>query len=127
MNVADSSGWLEYFADAENAEFFSHAIEDVENLVVPTLTLYEVFKRIYQQRGEDDALQAVSRMQQGVIADLSAPVAVTAAQLGVRQQLPLADSVILATARSYDATLWTQDADFEGVEDVQYVAKRRQA
>ena len=123
MNVVDSSGWLEYFSDAENADFFSGPIEQIEDLVVPTLSIYEVFKRIYQQRGEDKALQAVALMQQGATVDLTAALAVSAAHLGVRERLPLADSVILATARAYDATLWTQDVDFEGMEEVRYVAK----
>ncbi len=124
MNVVDSSGWLEYFADADNAEFFTEAIEDTENLVVPTLSIYEVFKRVCQQRGEGEALRAVALMQQGATVDLTASLAISAAHLGLREQLPLADSVILATARAYDATLWTQDADFEGIEDVHYVATR---
>jgi len=124
MNVVDSSGWLEYFADADNANFFTEAIEDTENLVVPTLSIYEVFKRVCQQRGEGEALRAVAVMQQGATVDLTASLAISAANLGIRERLPLADSVILATARAYDATLWTQDADFEGMERVQYVASR---
>ena len=123
MNVVDSSGWLEYFSDAENADFFSEAIEQIENLIVPTLSIYEVFKRIYQQRSEGEALQAVALMHQGTAVDLTATLAVTAAHLGVEERLPLADSVILATARAYDATLWTQDVEFEGIEGVRYVAK----
>ena len=124
MNVVDSSGWLEYFADAKNADFFAGAIEDTGNLVVPSLSIYEVFKRILQQRGEDEALQAAALMQQGLVVDLTAPLALSAAQLSVRERLPLADSVILATARAYSAILWTQDADFQGIEGVRYVAKR---
>ena len=124
MNVVDSSGWLGFFADSENADFFTEAIEDTENLVVPTLSIYEVFKRVCQQRGEGEALRAVALMQQGVTVELTASLAISAAHLGIRERLPLADSVILATARAYDATLWTQDADFEGMEGVQYVASR---
>ncbi len=126
MNVVDSSGWLEFFADAENASFFTEAIEDTENLVVPTLSIYEVFKRVCQQRGEGEALRAVALMQQGSTVDLTASLAIRATHLDIRERLPLADSVILATARAYDATLWTQDADFEGMEGVQYVASRSQ-
>ncbi|MDE0166877.1 MAG: type II toxin-antitoxin system VapC family toxin [Bryobacterales bacterium] len=124
MNVVDSSAWLEYFADGPNASFFAEPIEDTEGLVVPTLTLFEVFKRVLQQRDESAALQAVAVMQQGTVVDLGAAIAVDAARLGLELKLPLADSVILATARQYGAELWTQDAYFKGIEDVQYQKRR---
>ena len=125
MNVVDSSGWLEYFADEDNASFFAPAIEDLSQLIVPALCLYEVFKRILQQRGEGQALLAIAAMQQGRVAELDASIALRAAKLSVEQSLPMADGVMLATAQAFDATLWTQDADFTGIEDVQYVAKQR--
>jgi toxin FitB len=121
VNVVDSSGWLEYLADGRNAGFFAPAIEDLPRLVVPTLSLFEVFKRLLQQRGEAPALQAVALMHQGRIVDLDAALALAAARLSSQERLPLADSIILATARSCGATLWTQDADFEGREGVRYV------
>jgi predicted nucleic acid-binding protein len=124
MNVVDSSGWLEYFGNGPNAAFFAKAIERTSDLVVPTVILYEVFKRVLQQRGDGDALQAVAVMQQGVIVELSGPVALTAARLSVDLGLPMADSIMLATARMWDATFWTQDSDFEGVPGVKFVAKR---
>lgn len=124
MNVVDSSGWLEYFGNGPNAAFFAKAVERTPDLVVPTVSLYEVFKRVLQQRGEGDALQAVAVMQQGLIAELSGTVALSAARISVDLRLPMADSIMLATARAYEATLWTQDADFEGVPGVRYVAKR---
>jgi predicted nucleic acid-binding protein len=124
MNVVDSSGWLEYLADGKNADFFAAAIEDVTHLIVPTISLLEVFKRVLQQRGENLALQAVALMKQGEVIDMSESIALSAAKLGRDLKLPLADSIILATARKYDATVWTQDADFEGLEDVRFVAKR---
>ena len=120
MNVVDSSAWLEYFANGPNASFFSKAIETTEELVVPSLSLFEVFKRILQQRDENDAIQAIAIMQQGMVVDLDSPLALSAARLSVENKLPLADSVILATAREYDATLWTQDADFQGLKGVKY-------
>ncbi len=120
MNIVDSSGWLEYFADGPNASFFAAPIEDIEALVVPTLSLFEVFKRVLQQRDESAALQAAAVMQQGAVVDLGAAIALNAARLSVQLRLPLADSVILATARQYGAELWTQDADFEGIGGVQY-------
>jgi predicted nucleic acid-binding protein len=108
MNVVDSSAWLEYFANGPNAEFFCATIEKTAELIVPSLTLYEVFKRVLQQRDEDSALQAVTVMQQGAVIDLDAPLALAAARLSVDLRLPMADSVILATARSHAAILWTQ-------------------
>ena len=117
MNVVDSSGWLEYFADGPAAGFFAPAIEKTSELVVPTVSLYEVFKRVLQQRDESAALNAVALMQQGRLVDLTAPLALSAATLGAQLKLPLADSVIYATARAHEATLWTQDADFEGLPD----------
>lgn len=124
MNVVDSGGWLEYFADGANASFFAGPIEDIEALVVPTISLFEVFKRVLQQRGESAALQATAAMQQGTVVDLEAEIALNAAALSVDLKLPLADSIILATARKYNAELWTQDADFKGIEDVRYRTRR---
>lgn len=122
MNVVDSSGWLEYFANAENAAFFELAIQDVDHLIVPSINLYEVFKLVYQQRGEDVALQAIAQMQQGQVIELTSALALSAAQLSLKERLPMADSVILATARAFQAVLWTQDADFKDLEGVQYIA-----
>ncbi len=124
MNVVDSSGWLEYFADEPNADFFAPAIGDVAELIVPSISIYEVFKRVLQQRDESDALQAIAVMQQGMIVHLDTEIALNAAKISVEFDLPMADSVILATARSHNATLWTQDAHFEDIEGVKYVSKR---
>ena len=123
MNVVDSSAWLEYFANGPNAGAFASAIQATDELVVPSITLLEVFKRVYQQRGEGPALQAVALMQQGAVVDLDAPLALTAAKISADGKLALADSVVLATARRFDATLWTQDADFEGLPGVRYRAR----
>ncbi len=123
MNLVDSSGWLEYFADETNAGFFAPAIEDAENLVVPTISLYEVFKRVLQQRGEGPALQAVAMMEQGQIIDLNSAIALLGAKLSFDLKLPMADALILATARSHQATLWTQDEDFSAISGVRYIAK----
>ncbi len=126
MNVVDSSGWLEYFADGPAAGFFAPAIEDAATLIVPTVSLYEVFKRVLQQRGENAALSAVAVMQQSEVVELSAPLALSAATISAQLKLPMADSVMYATARAFDATLWTQDADFEDLPHVRYrpAAKR---
>jgi predicted nucleic acid-binding protein len=124
VNVVDSSAWLEYFANGPNAAFFAAAIEDTDDLIVPTITVLEVFKRVLQQRGEGPALQAVALLQQGRIVELTSPIALAAATLGLEHKLPLADSVVFATAQAFDAVLWTQDADFEGLSDVRFRAKR---
>ena len=124
MNIVDSSGWLEYFADGPNAGFFAPAIERVSELVVPTLSLYEVFKKVLQQRGEGDALQAVAVMIQGKLVELDLDLALSAAKVSVEHKLPMADSVMLATAEACAATLWTQDRDFAGIEGVQYIEKQ---
>jgi predicted nucleic acid-binding protein len=124
VNVVDSSGWLEYFADGPNAAFFAAAIEKPADLVVPTISLYEVFKRVLQQRDHGAALQVVAVMRQGTVVELSEALAVSAARLSVKHGLPMADSIMLATAQAADATLWTQDADFKDVPSVRYVAKK---
>lgn len=122
MNVVDSSGWLEYLADGPNAGFFAPAIERTADLLVPTLSVFEVFKRVMQQRDESTALQAVALMHQGRLIDLTASLALNAARLSLGARLPMADSIMLATARAYGATLWTQDADFDGMQGVRYRA-----
>jgi predicted nucleic acid-binding protein len=124
VNVVDSSAWLEYFADGPNAGFFAPAIEATDDLVVPSICLLEVFKRVYQQRGEGPALQVVAVMQQGRVVDLDSALALIAAKVGSDTKLALADSVVLATARQTEATLWTQDADFEGLPGVKFRSKK---
>ena len=124
MNVADSGASLEYFANGPNAGFFAPAIEKTSELIVPTLALYEVSKRVLQQRDKGAALQAVAVMQQGVVVDLDASLALAAARISTEHRLPLADSVILATARAQAAVLWTQDADFKGMPGVEYRKQR---
>jgi predicted nucleic acid-binding protein len=125
MNVVDSSAWLEYFADGPNAQHFAPIIENADALLVPTITLLEVFKRIAQQRDESTALQYVAVMQQSTVVDLDAALSLRAAALGMRHKLPLADSIIYATAQNANATVWTQDADFAGLDDVHYFAKAK--
>jgi len=124
VNVVDSSGWLEYFAGGPNAGFFASPLATPNELLVPSITLYEIFKRVLVQRGEGDALQAVALMQQGTVVDLSAVAALAAARLSVDVGLPMADAIILSAARSHDATFWTQDAHFEGMAGVRYVSAR---
>ena len=124
-NVVDSSAWLAYLADEPGAGDFAAAIEDVRRLVVPAVCLLEVFKVVARQRGDGDALQAVAVMQQGTVVDLDPTLALAAARLGLEHGLPLADSVVYATARWVGGIVWTQDDDFDGLPDVRYLRKRR--
>lgn len=119
-NVIDSSAWLEYFANGTGAAHFASAIEAVSRLVVPAICLLEVFKVVLRQRGESDALQAVALMQQGAVVDLDASLALAAAHVGFEYRLPLADSIIYATAQRVGGVVWTQDDDFDGLPDVRY-------
>ena len=123
MNLVDSSAWLEYFADGPNAAFFASAIEKPADLVVSTINVYEVFRRVLQQRDESAALRAVAAMEHGTLIDVNEAIALHAAQLAIEHKLPMADAMILATARACGAVLWTQDADFEGIDGVRYQAK----
>ncbi len=124
MNVLDSSGWIEFFTDSPNADLFTPVAEDLTNLIVPTITLFEVFKWIEANLNEDAALQAVAHMRQGRVIDLDSDLAVSAAHLSLSLNLPMADSIILATARLHGAAVWTQDSDFDGLEGVNYTRKK---
>ena len=124
MNVVDSSAWLEYFADGPNASAFADAVESTEQLIVPTICLYEVFKTVLRQRGESAALSAIALMRQGRVTPLTERIALLAADLSHQTGLPMADSVVLATARVHRAHIWTQDADFDGLDEVTFLAKQ---
>lgn len=121
MNLVDSSGWLEFFADGPNASFFQTALAEKEELLVPTLVLYEVFKVALRERGEDDAIRAVAAMRQGRVVEMTEAVALSAARISLARRLPMADSVIAATADQFEADVWTQDAHFEGLPGVRFV------
>ena len=120
MNVVDSSAWLEFFADGPNAAEFAQPLGERDSLIVPTITIYEVFKVVCRQRGEDAALQATALMQQGRVVELTSSLAMVAAKTSLEMGLPIADSMILATARRYDALLWTQDEHFRDLSGVRY-------
>ncbi|MEW6499977.1 MAG: type II toxin-antitoxin system VapC family toxin [Thermodesulfobacteriota bacterium] len=124
MNVVDSSGWLEYFADAPNAGHFAKPLQAKATLVVPTICLFEVFKVVLRERGEDAALQAAALMRQGMVVDLDSPLAIWAAQNSLTYKLPMADSIILTTAQAHQAAIWTQDTHFQGLPNVHYFPKR---
>jgi predicted nucleic acid-binding protein len=123
VNVVDSSGWLEYFADGPNAGRFADPLDNAAELLVPSITLYEVFKVVCRQRGEDAALQAVAMMQQGKVIELSSSIALLAAKLSLDVKIPMADSIILATAQIHGAVLWTQDNYFQSLPGVRYFPK----
>lgn len=124
MNLVDSSAWLEYFADGPNADFFAPAVQKVGELIVPTVVLYEVYQVAAAQRDDYAGLQAVSVLQQGHVVELNASLALAAARLSRAEKLPMADSIILSSARAFGATIWTQDADFGRFPEVKFRAKR---
>ncbi len=123
MNIIDSSGWLSYFADDNNADIFAKKIESPNDLLIPSITITEVFKRVFQQRGEEPALEVIAQMYQSKIVALDENLALDAAHYGLTYKLPLADSIIYATTCKYEAVLWTQDSDFKGLEYVKYFPK----
>ena len=124
MNIVDSSGWLAYFADEPNAKHFLTPLNDSASLVVPTVTIYEVFKVVLRESGENDALQAAAAMQKGTVVALTAPLAIAASRLSIQHALPMADSLILATAQEFKAILWTQDSDLKNINNVKYFPKK---
>jgi predicted nucleic acid-binding protein len=120
MNIIDSSGWLEYFSDGPNAIHYLPPLNDTSTLIVPVITIYEVFKVVLRESAENEAIQAVAAMQKGKIIDLNANIAMDASKLSLQHNLPMADCIILATARVYDCVIWTQDSDFQPIEGVNY-------
>ena len=124
MNVVDSSAWLEYFSNGPNADHFIAPLKDAKSLIVPVITIYEVFKVVLRERGENEALQAVAAMQKGTVCDLTARLSLSASKLSLQHGLAMADSIILATAELYDAVIWTQDVDFKDLPKTKYFPKR---
>ena len=125
MNLVDSSAWLAYFADEPTADFFAEAIEDPELLIVPSVCIYEVFKVILRECGEDEAFTAVAAMQLGQVVDLDADLAMEAASIGLEEGLAFADSVIFTIAKKHNAAIWTQDSHFSGKTGVRFKAKEK--
>jgi toxin FitB len=123
MNIIDSSGWLEYFTDGPNAKHYLPPLNDTSSLIVPVITIYEVFKVVLRESSENEALQSVAAMQKGKIVDLTASIAMNASKMSLQHNLPMADSIILATARAYECVIWTQDSDFQNIEGVKYFSK----
>ncbi len=121
--IVDSSGWMEYAMASERGRLFAPAIQDFENLIVPSIIIHEVFKILKRQLGESAAVDTLAYMQRGRVIDLSDSIAILAAKMAVDLQLPMADSIIYATAHFYEATIWTQDADFKNLGGVKYFEK----
>ena len=124
MNIVDSSGWLAYFADEPNAKFFQTPLKDTASLVVPSITIYEVFKVVLRETSENEALQAAAAMQKGTVVDLTVTLAIAASKISLELGLPMADSVIIATAKAFDSAIWTQDSDFKNIAGVKYYPKK---
>ena len=122
MNVVDSSCWLEFFAGSELGKQFKPLIQNVAELVVPVVTIYEIFKTV-ALTNEEDALKAVALMNTGTVVDLTQELAINAALASHEHQLPMADAMILATAQAYEATLWTMDEHFKGIDGVKRIEK----
>ncbi len=120
MNIVDSCGWIEYFWDKPGADFFAPPIQDTENLLVPVICLYEVYKYMMTHAGREATVEAIANMRQGTVVDIDEHISIDAAICSMDMKLPMADSIILAMARIYNATLWTQDVDFESIPGVKY-------
>ncbi len=124
MNLVDSSGWLEYFADSVNAGNYAAAIENTHELIVSTVNIYEVFKKVLNEKDENHAMQAIALMQQAFVVEVNSQIALAAADTSLKLKLPMADSIIYSTAMYYNATVWTQDSDFLNVPNVKYFTKK---
>jgi len=124
MNVVDSSGWIEYVTEGRNADFFTPPIRDVDKLIVPTICYYEVFECLLAENDEDAALLSAGLMSHGREAELDRNIAIDAAQISRELKLGMAESILLAIARAYNATLWTQDEHFKDIDGVKYIEKK---
>ena len=123
-SVVDSSGWLELFTDGPQPDRFLAVLQAEEALVIPAISILDVFKWILREHSEAQAIQAVAVMQRGLVVDLDTQLAIAAAQLSHALRLPMSGSIILATARCHQARLYTMDADFQGLSDVELISKR---
>lgn len=123
MNIVDSSGWLSYFADEPSAKHFQAPLQDIGALIVPVISIYEVFKVILRESSEHEALQAIAAMQKGTVVEFTTKLAIAASKISFQLKLPMADSIILATAKDFNATIWTQDIDFKNIPGVNYFPK----
>ncbi len=123
MNIVDSSGWLEYFSGGPNSDKFEIPLKDTSSLIVPVISIYEVFKVVLREAGENEALQAIASMQKGSVIDLTTSIALNASRISLKYSLPMADSIIFSTAQYYECVIWTQDSDFENLPNVNFYKK----
>jgi predicted nucleic acid-binding protein len=114
---------MEYFIGGDNASTFAPAIEDTDNLLVPVICVYEVFKKIHQDQGQGMAELRIADLYKGQVIELTAPLALSAGKISAETKLPMADSLILAIAREFQANLWTQDEHFKDMPDVKFIKK----
>src|SRR5947209_13509976 len=124
MTVVDSSGWLQFLTDGPLADQYATRLRLPGNVITPTIIMYEVYKHSKRLRGEDGALEAVAAMQKTRVVELNDELALIAADLSSEFKLPMADAIILATARMYEAEVVTSDSDFDGVPGVTYIPKQ---
>ena len=123
MNLVDSSGWLEFFSDGKNAKHFAPVIENTSELLVSTINIYEVFKKTLAEMDESAALQVAAIMRLGRVIDVSTSISLSAARISYKHKIPMADSIIYATAKKHNAIVWTQDKDFKKLDNVKYFTK----
>jgi len=121
VNLVDSCGWLEYLTNGSHAEVYAEPLIDTGNLIVPSVCITEVCKKVLLCRGEESAFGVYTLMTQARVVSLDSIIALLSARLGREYGIPLADSIILATARSLNATLWTQDGHFKTIPSVRFV------
>lgn len=124
MNIVDTSGWLEYFAESKNSIHYEKAIAQIDRLIVPTIVLYEVFKKIANEYDEDKALMAIAHMKLAKVVDINETIAIYAAKISIEKKMPMADSIIYATAEMYGATVYTQDEHFSKLANVKHFSKK---
>ena len=123
MNVVDSSCWLEYLMDTETGAAVAATIESPGELIVPTITLYEIYKKLLAEKGEEYALDVVSYMRTGIVIELDAGLSLSAAQISRKYKLPMADSIIYATSLYHSAVIFSCDKHFQDIPDVRYFPK----
>ncbi|MBV6421563.1 MAG: hypothetical protein DAHOPDDO_02838 [Ignavibacteriaceae bacterium] len=123
MNLVDSSAWMEYFADGKNAKHFAPMIQDLKNLVESIINVSEVYKKISQHRDENSAIQAIAVMQQAEVLEITSQIAIEGSKISIQNKIPMADSLIIASARSVGAKIWTQDYNFKGIDNVLFFKK----
>ena len=123
MNVVDSSGWVEYFQDSPRADLFATAIEQRDQLLVPTIALFEVHKVLSRSLAVDLVDRCLDVMRLGRVLDFTDRRAIAASKVSRQHRLALADAAMYSMALEHGATFWTQDIDYDGLSSVRYFAK----